>query len=323
MLDITLAYDATNAELIPFTESIKLTDVLSGEASTLELVLSNIDGRFIGNWAAVKGDVLNFSLGAAPPRAFAIDKVSVTRRPATVTWSATARPMTTRKPSSGGTGSTPPPPEAAVLNTRESWPAVRGLTLSGLLSRVASDAGMTHKYAHDDDPSLGTVARYQETAWALLSRQAARFGCTVNATADTLTIVGPKRASSPSPSSTVPVQATITLPDSQIEAIESADTISPATVRAVEIDPFAAATVVDESGDGDGDDLLVDQVGGDASSIVGLKTALAASCRIIILPQEITAGALVETTEGTFEVSRVEYARTPQNESMSLSCKGV
>ena len=29
-----------------------------------------------------------------------------------------------------------------------------------------------------------------------LSRQAARFGCTVNATADTLTIVGPKRSSS-------------------------------------------------------------------------------------------------------------------------------
>ena len=323
MLDITLAYNATNAELIPFTESIKLTDVLSGEASTLELVLSNVDGRFIGNWAAVKGDVLNFSLGAAPPRAFAIDKVAVVRRPATVTWYATARPMTTRKPSSGGTGATPPPPEAAVLNTRESWAAIMGLTLSGLLSRVARDAGMTHRYAHDDDPALGTVARYQETAWALLSRQAARFGCTVNATADTLTIVGPKRSSSSSPSATLPVQTTISIPDSQIEAIESADTIAPAKVRAVEIDPYAAANVVAESGDGDGIDLLVDQVGGDASSIAGLKAALAASCRIIIWPQEIAAGALVETTEGTFEVSRVEYARTPQNESMTLTCKGV
>ena len=323
MLDITLAYNATNAELIPFTESIKLCDVLSGEASTLELVLSNIDGRFSGNWAAVKGDVLNFSLGVAPSRAFAVDKISIARKPATVTWSATARPMTTRTPSSGGTGSTPPPPEAAVLNTRESWAAIRGLTLSGLLSRVASDAGMSHKYAHDADPTLGTVARYQETAWGLLSRQAARFGCTVNATADTLTIVGPKRSSPASPSSTVPAQTTITLPDSQIEAIESADTIAPATVRAVEIDPYTAATVVDEDGDGDGDDLLVDQVGGDASSIAGLKAALAASCRIIVLPQEIAAGALIETTEGTFEVSRVEYARTPQNENMSLTCKGV
>lgn len=323
MLDISLAYNGTSAELLPFTESIRLTDVLSGEASTLELVLSNIDGRFSGNWAAVKGDVLNFSLGVAPSRAFAVDKISISRRPATVTWSATARPMTTRTPSSGGTGSTPPPPEAAVLNTRESWAAVRGLTLSGLLSRVASDAGMAHKYAHDDDPKLGTVARYQETAWGLLTRQAARFGCTVNATADTLTIVGPKRASSASPSSTLPAQTTVALPDGQIEAIESADTIAPATVRAVEIDPYAAATVVDESGDGDGVDLLVDQVGGDASSIAGLKAALAASCRIIILPQEIAAGALIETTEGTFEVSRVEYARTPQNESMSLTCKGV
>ena len=94
-------------------------------------------------------------------------------------------------------------------------------------------------------------------------------------------------------------------------------------MRAVEIDPFAAANVVSESGDGDGDDLLVDQVGGDASSIAGLKAALAASCRIIILPQEIAAGALIKTTEGTFEVSRVEYARTPQNESMTLTCKGV
>ena len=69
MLDIVLNYNGTAAELGPFTESVKMADVLSGEASTLEVVLSNIDGRFTGNWAAVKGDVLNFSLGAAPPRA--------------------------------------------------------------------------------------------------------------------------------------------------------------------------------------------------------------------------------------------------------------
>ena len=67
----------------------------------------------------------------------------------------------------------------------------------------------------------------------------------------------------------------------------------------------------------------MDQVGGDAPSIAGIKAALAASCRIIIWPQEIAAGALIKTSEGAFEVSRVEYARTPQAESMTLTCKGV
>ena len=319
MLSISLDYNGKRAGLLPFTESIRLTDVLSGEASTFELVLSNLDGRFTGNWAAVKGDVLNFSLGSAPTRAFSIDKVAVSRRPATVTWYATARPMTTRKPSSGGTGKTPPTTEAASLSTRESWPSVRGLTLSGLLSRVASDAGMSHKYAHDADPALGTVARYQETAWSLLTRKPR----VLHKCSPTRYHCRPKAATTESSPSAQPAQTTITLPDSQIEAIESADTISPATVRAVEIDPYAAATVVDESGDGDGYDFLVAQVGGAASMIAELKTALAASCRIIIWPQEVAAGALIETTVGTFEVSRVEYSRTPQNETMTLSCKGA
>lgn len=320
MLPIIVDYNGVGAELLTYIESLTLSDVLSGEASTLSVTLSNIDGRFTGNWAAVKGDVLNFSLGSAKTRAYAIDKITVNTRPATVVWACTARPATSRKPSGGSSGRKPPPPEAATLNTRASWPAITGLSLSALLARVAGDVDMSHKYAADNDPDLGTVARYQESAWRLLTRQARRFGCTVNASADMLTIVNAKRSSA----AVAPVpQVAVELELADIESLANSDSMAPAKVRTVKIDPALGEISSVDAVSGDGEEILVPSTGGDSEAILALHAALAREVRITIFPREIVAGAIVETPVGRFEVKKVDYSLSATAETMSLTCKGV
>ena len=320
MLPIKLAYNNTDAELLPFVESLSLSDVLSGEASTLSVVLNNLDGRFSGGWAAVKGDSLGFSLGRAPLRNLTIDKITIVAQPSTVTWSCSAKPITTRRPSGGGSGSKPPPPSAGELTTRASWSTRYDLTLSALLKLVAAEAGMASKYAHSADPDLGVVARNNETSWALLTRQAARFGCTVNASADVLTIIGPKR--NPSGGAPEQSQSEIEINYSDIERAENSDTVAPAKVRTVKVNPSSAVPEIQDFGDGDGEEILVNSVGGDPEAILALKAAQSKELRITILPREIVAGALVKTPLGSFEVKKVDYSLTPSAESMTLTCKG-
>lgn len=320
MLPIKVDYNGVGAELLTYIESLTMADVLSGEASTLSVTLNNHDGRFTGNWQAVKGDGLNFSLGDAKTRAFAIDKITINTRPATVVWACSARPATSRKPSGGGSGSKPPPPEAATLNTKASWAPIQGITLSGLLARIADDVGMSHKYAADNDPDLGTVARYQESAWRLLTRQARRFGCTVNASADMLTIVNAKRSSA----AVTPVpQVAVELGLTDIESLANSDSMAPAKVRTVKIDPALGQIDVTDAVSGDGEEVLVPSTGGDSEAILALQSALANEVRLTIFPREIVAGAIVETPVGRFEVKKVDYSLSATAETMSLTCKGV
>lgn len=320
MLSLTLQYNGTDGELLGDVEQLQLRDVLAKEASTLQITLRNTGGRYTGAWAAVRGDVIGFSLGSAKPRSYAIDKVTVQASPATVVWSASARPLTTKRPKKGGSGAAPPPPGAAELSTKSSWAPVHDLTLSALLKRVADEAGMRAVYAYGKDPALGTVSRYRESAWRLLTRQARRFGCEVNASADILTLTGPRRAKEAIDKGE---QIAIVLEDKDIAQISSAQAITPGKVRAVTVDADKGKITLSDAEGEDGFAVLLDEPAGDPAAVLEYLRAEATEIRLSLRPREVVAGAVIEYQNVRYEVRLVEYTRTGAAETMTLTCRGI
>lgn len=318
MIRLSILYNRINAELMPFCESISLVERLKGKASTLDVVLCDVDGRFSGPWSAVKGDALQLAFGDADPEAYAIDRVSVSASPKAVTWSCSCRPRTVTAPKNRGGGNAPPA-SGALVDKKLSWGTIRRSTLRDMASRVCRECGLSLVWTPSSNPDVENVARFNETGFNFLTRYARMFGFGVHADADRITITAPSSRAMASP------PAAVTLAADSITRAQSASDMAPAQLVSRRFDA-RSASVVSYSAGGDDAGAPID-AGFDAEDAGALYSEAVRNkfySQASIVPSDrILAGAVVLIDGGLYEVIEMSYIRTGDSEGQSIKTRPV
>ena len=318
MIALDVLYNRLDSpSLLPWIESVTLTERRSGRASTLTVSLCNSDGRFLGQWRATKGDSLALSVPPAAPDIYAIKKISVRRSPAVVTWEAEGRPATSKAPKDRGRG-TPPPSSGALVEDKKSWDtALEGVTLRALAEKVCAECGLSLKYCAKKNPKISYVARYNETGFHLLDRYCRMYAMTLRATAGAVTITATQARQDKSP------PASVRIPMDSVEELASSEDMAARSVRSARLDPRSANAVRYSSGDGDGTDMDLPYDANAAADIYAAAVAGAKSATVDIVPRAgIVAGSVVNIDGvGLREVLEMRYTRTGDSERMTLTVR--
>lgn len=318
MLDV-LCNRLAVPSLLAYAESIMLTERQSGRASTLAVTLCNVDGRFLGPWRATCGDSLAISIPPATPDVYAIKKISFNSAPATVTWEAEGRPVTTKAPADRGRG-TPPPPSGALVEDRKSWgTALKNARLRDIAARVCAECGLALDYVAKSNPVIAYLARYNETGFHLLDRLCRRAALTLRATAGRVTILAMQTREDKSP------PASIALPASQVVTLAQSQSTAPRSVRSARLDPRSAQPVRYAAGDGVGTDIDLQDDAIAAGQLYAAVVAGSTMADVDIIPQVgIVSGCIVDISGlGLREVVEMRYMRTGDAERMSLTVRAV
>lgn len=319
MIDIGLKYNALNTtrSLLPYVESVDLTDVRSGRASTLRLTLNNADGRFTGDWRGTRGDSIAVDMPPAKTENYAIKTIRIQQSPRMVVWEAEARPATTRAVAGRGSGS-PPPKSGALVSEKKSWDKYRrNVKLRDVASEVCSECGLTLKYCAKPNPEFSYVSRYNETGFHLINRLARSYGLDVRATAGELIIMGGVPETERSPVKPISVEL------AQVQAFGAAQEVTASSVQSGRLDPRKAEPVRHSAGDGDGVSDDADYDLDDASAIYDATRASAQSSEVTIIPQAgVVSGCVVQIADfGLREVTQMRYTRTGDAETMTLTTR--
>lgn len=317
MISLSLLYNRVGTSLLPFCESISLTERLHGKASTLDVTLCNADGRFTTTWAAVKGDALQLRFGDCAPEDYALDRVSVSLMPKTVTWSCSCRPRTVIAPAGRG-GGIRPPVSGALVDKRTSWGAIGHVCFRELAAKVAAECGLVLRWLPKANPALRNVVRFNETGFALLSRYARLFGFGIHADASSITITAaPEKTTSP------PV--TVSLSSAEIERASTASDMAPEKLVSRRFDARSRSVVAFEAGgDGEGAPVVVPFDAADAGALYSDAVREKLFAQTSILPSDrVVAGAIVSIEGASYEVQEMSFTRTGDVEAQSIKAKPV
>lgn len=311
MIDIGLKYNALNTtrSLVPFVESVDLTDVRSGRASTLRITLNNADGRFTGDWRGTRGDAIAVDMPPAKTENYAIKTIRIQQSPRVVVWEAEARPATTKTVAGRG---------SAIVSEKKSWDKYRkNVTLKAVAGEVCSECGLTLKYCAKPNPEFSYVSRYNETGFHLINRLARSYGLDVRATAGELIIMGGVPKTEKSPVKPISVEL------AQVQSFGVSQEVAASSVQSGRLDPRKAAPVRHSAGDGDGVSDDADYDLDDASAIYDATRASAQSSEVTIIPRAgVVSGCVVQIADfGLREVTQMRYTRTGDAETMTLTTR--
>lgn len=314
MISMALRYNRVDAELAPFCESVQVIERLKG-AGEISITLCNVDGRFTGSWAAVHGDAVSVKFGKAKDEQYAIKTISINENPRVVTWTCTARPVTTARPAGGGAKS-PPPEKGAIIEKKKSWDSISETSLKDLLGKVCGECGLKPEYHAKENPKLKNVTRYRESGWALLGRYARANGKEIRSTAGSVIICDAGGAKAK-----VADQIEVEINPSSIKTFSVASDIKPAKVATSAFNPRTKKVETQTAGDGDGIEIDLDQT--QNGNVQSIYDELGAQMRQIeVVPDErLLTGVVVRYGGKAMRIDEMHYTRTADSEAMTLVLK--
>lgn len=316
MIALTLQYNRISVDLLPFCESLVLVDRRTGK-SELTLTLCNADGRFSSAWAAVSGDSVSVSYGAAVPDAYSIENIAFNVSPRVCVWKCTARPATSKAPASRGAGS-PPPVRGALVEARETRPTIPSIHFSTLVAETCKRFGVSYSYMPKGDPVLHGVAQYRESGYALIARYCARYGFGLRSTAEKIIVLPPVSSAGEAPA------ASISLSTTDVVTLSNADAIAPARVVASRFSPRSGTVETSRAGAGDGAVIAVDGGIDDAAGLYDAIVSKKSASSMEIVPNDrIFAGSVISYEGMTLEVQELTYTRTGDAESMTIKTRAA